>query len=186
MGGGRKGRGFPGFFDEGVNRWQGALKGIEGFFISRAAITDGVRDVPTHQIILRAEFADEIRFGGGTGKQGFDVRPVPLGHGKDVSGLLDQFPGEGLAAEPAEIHLFLLQNIHGMLAGSLPGGSTDARAFNRIIVRVFHEGTEETFCHGTAADVSGADKKDVFQGKDLCRRVGPGRERQASAEGGDV
>ena len=69
-----------------------------------------------------------------------------------------------LAALFGDVHGPRAEAFHGVLAGRLAvagghpgGGDFDVRA-------VLHGGAEEALSHGAAADVTGADKKDVFHG----------------------
>ena len=167
------GAGFQVFFDVSMDGWQSALERVERILVGDAPITNRVGHIPAHQIVIRTEFADEIRLVGGFGVKRFHILAVTARHRENMSGLFHVGAGEELAAEAAEIHFFFFQDICGVLAGFFTGGSADPGTLNMILIVIPHQRAEQAFRHGAAADIAGADEDDVFHRRGVRGRVGP-------------
>ena len=134
------------------------------------AHADGVGDIEGMAGELRVELADEegsIRRLGEEEEDGIEVRAR---HGKEPGGFCDQFAGEGLAAEIAEIDALAAEELDGVGAGGLAVAGIDPGAGQRSgdagLVR--EQFAKKALGHGAAADVACADE----QGSLGCGGIG--------------
>ena len=89
----------------------------------------------------------------------FQMRP---GHDKDMRRALDQRRGQRLTAQTADVHAFLLTNLHGVKARWLPAHRMHAGGGDFDFPPVADQPPEKPFRNRTAADVSGTDKENAF------------------------
>ncbi len=92
------------------------------------------------------------------------------GHGKNVGRPVDQRDGERLAAKRRDIDSALSANVDCMDARRLASHGMHASRIRFDVLAIADQTAEKSQGHGTAANVAGADKKDVFH--DDARRDG--------------
>jgi hypothetical protein len=102
----------------------------------------------------------------------FDRLPVSAGHDHNVCRFAHQRVRQGLAADLRDVHPPGAQDFDRMLAWRLAVARGHARGTHFHIRLILHRGTEDPFSHGAAADISGADKKDVFHGTKWNGKIG--------------
>jgi hypothetical protein len=84
------------------------------------------------------------------------------GHGKDVRGAIDQRGGKRLAAETADVHTFLLTNLDRIQTRRLPAHRMYASRGDFNVSSISEQTTKKPFRNRAAANVTCADKEDVF------------------------
>ena len=101
---------------------------------------------------------------------------VPAGHHENVVGPLDQALGERLAADVGDIDAPRAQHLDPRAGWAPARIRADAGRGDLDVVAPFTACAKEALSHGAAADIAGADKKDVhrdgFPGKPGGRNVG--------------
>ena len=84
------------------------------------------------------------------------------GHGKDVRGAIDQRGGKRLAAETADVHTFLLTDLDRIETRRLPAHCVHASRGNFDVSPISEQTAKKPFRNRAAANVTCADKEDVF------------------------
>jgi hypothetical protein len=84
------------------------------------------------------------------------------GHGKDVRGAIDQRGGKRLAAETADVHTFLLTNLDRIKTRRLPAHRMYASRGDFNVSSISEQTAKKPFRNRAAANVTCADKEDVF------------------------
>ena len=110
------------------------------------------------------EFARQPRLFLRLGEESEDRIEVRMRHPVDVRRPFHEFAREGLRADAANVHADLSASLHAVLARALPVSRRDARAGDFDVTARARSMAEETLCDRASADVSGADKKDAFNG----------------------
>ena len=89
---------------------------------------------------------------------------VAVGHGVDFMGLGDDFRGDLSASYVFDIDADFFHGGDGVGAWGLIFRCCKASRGDGELRVVLEQMFHEAFCHGASADVSGADKEDVFHG----------------------
>src|SRR4030095_8009539 len=110
----------------------------------------------------RVELGNEPDFALGLGKIKPDGLQVTPSHHQDVSGPFHKIFIQLLAALMGNIDTQGPARLHGRPAGRLSVQGTHPRRCHRDVSSVFERRAQDTFRHGTAADIPGADEENVF------------------------
>lgn len=148
-----------------INKFEDAGKrffnGIAAFEISVDAHPDGVGHIePGAAFIL--EFAEEKSFVRSFREHELDGFEMTARHGENVGGIFDEFIAKWLAALPGDVDAPWFEHFHRVLAGGLSMDGGDPRGADRDIGASLYQVAHKTLGKGASADVSGADKKNVF------------------------
>jgi len=160
---GRRSRthGWVRFVDEFKDSGNGFEKGIATRDVRVETKADGIRDVdPTSSGGVKV--GNEPNFVLSLGKIESNCLKVTPSHHEDVSGPFDEIFVELLAALPANIDAEIPARFHRGSAWGLAIEGADASGRHLDISPVLERRTQEPFRHGTAANIPGADEKDVF------------------------
>ena len=87
---------------------------------------------------------------------------VTASHSENVIGLFHRITGQHAAPLPADVDAHLLESPNGIFARCLPIDRADTGRNNSKIPSIFQCMAQQTFSHGTAADVSSADEQNGF------------------------
>jgi hypothetical protein len=91
-------------------------------------------------------------------------------HGEDMCGAIDERGGERLTAEACEIDAAFPANFDRVHARQLTANRVNAGRVSLDVLAIGEETAEKSQRHGAAADVAGADEKDVFHKEERRRR----------------
>jgi hypothetical protein len=83
-------------------------------------------------------------------------------HGKDVGGAIDQGGSKWLAAQPPNVNAFLLADLNCIKARRLPAHRMHSSRGYFDVSSVSEQTAKKTFRNRTAANVTCADKENVF------------------------
>ncbi len=155
----RAGRG-----EQGQQAGQRFFEHVAAAEIHAAALADGVGHVDLARSGGGVELAHEKRLVGGLGKEHLQRVQMPARHGEDQVRARDEFVGERLAAQAGNVDALVRQGLDGVVARRLAGRGVHARGRHAHVPAVRDHLPEKPFGHGAAADVAGADEKDVFHG----------------------
>ena len=84
------------------------------------------------------------------------------GHGKDMRGAIDQRGRNWLAAKTADVHAFLFADLHRIETWWLAAHCVHPSRGNFNVSPISKQTPKQPFRDGTAANVTCADKEDVF------------------------
>ena len=84
------------------------------------------------------------------------------GHGKDMRGAIDQRGRNWLAAKTADVHAFLFADLHRIETWWLAAHGVHPSRGNFNVSPISKQTPKQPFRDGTAANVTCADKEDVF------------------------
>ena len=84
------------------------------------------------------------------------------GHGKNVRGTIDQRRRQRLAAKMADVHALVFANLHGIQTRGLATDRMHAGLGDLDVFTISQQTAKQPLRDGTAANVSGTDKKDAF------------------------
>ena len=113
-------------FYESKHAGQGVFYGPRTKFVNVAAKTDRVRNITPNGRTRLFKFTEQERFFSAVWKEHVDRLQMRACHGKDVGGAIDQGGSKWLAAQPANIHAFLLADLHCIKTWRLPAYRMDA------------------------------------------------------------
>ena len=147
--------------------FQRAFDGIAATAVGRESLADRIGHIPA----VGGELAEEANLVRELGVEQIQEAAVVPGHGEDMGAALQEFPGDRLAPEGAEVDAEFCKGIHGRPTGGGSLGGADPRGNHAEIRACLGQFTHQTLGHGTAADISRADKEDGPGGGVLGRSL---------------
>ena len=138
--------------------WKSPLEGVTAAFVGFASKTDRVG------YVRRAgfELAQEIGLLSSLRKKQFDQALVIARHRENMRGLPDEFLRNRLAAEVCQINAVNGQRLNRMPAGRHATSRAYTRRLDVDVIASIHELLEKPLSHRAAADIAGANKKDML------------------------
>jgi hypothetical protein len=95
------------------------------------------------------------------------------GHGEDVRGAVHESCGKRLAAESADIHVFLFADLYCVETCWLTADGMYASRRNFDVFPISEQALEKSLGDGTATNITCADKEDVFHNSGRAKRAIP-------------
>ena len=138
--------------------WKSPLECVTAAFVGFASKAYWVG----HVRCAGLELAQEIGLLSSLRKKQFDQALVIARHREDMRGLPDEFLRDRLAAEICQINAVNGQRLNCMPAGGHATPRAYARRLDVDVITSGHELLEKPLSHRAAADIAGANKKDML------------------------
>jgi hypothetical protein len=98
----------------------------------------------------------------------FEMR---AGHRENMRGLIDQCTRQGLAAEIADVRVFLRADFYGIHAWRLAADRVHASGCDFDVLPVASQAPKKPFCDRAPTNIPCADKEDVFHKSERAARA---------------